>query len=301
METLLGAAPTDEDTARSPQILEAIRNTELNAQLYVYEMHQERRSNGTHLSYYVDYNGFTVKPEQVNSAYLYTLLPYKDTQRYGDYWAILRKRPGAAALTIPEYMPNKQYRYKEVLRDFERAGLTLSPSRQWTEVPLSQFKVEFLYPYFPYVMGNKVDIKKMNKDLNLHRIPYKSEQVMEEKTRVDRYGNTRSSGKDVNPTATMAMLLSLQVLPNDHKTTLDEFAQAGRSHGIPEGHAVKDPICNRPQGSHCSATPTFGLNQDHQAHHRAAPSLRPSGQQRPSRNHRGPEQGSPIRWPVTSR
>jgi hypothetical protein len=82
-------------------------------------MHQERRSNGTHQSYYVDYNGFTVKPDQVNSAYLYTLLPYKDTQKYGDYWAILIKRPGAAALTVPEYMPNKQHRYKEVLRDFE--------------------------------------------------------------------------------------------------------------------------------------------------------------------------------------
>jgi hypothetical protein len=84
LETLLEAIPTEEDIACSSQILEAIRNTELNAQLYVYGMHQERRSNGTYLSYYVDYNGFTVKPEQVNSAYLYTLLPYKDTQKYGD-------------------------------------------------------------------------------------------------------------------------------------------------------------------------------------------------------------------------
>ncbi len=35
-------------------------------------------------------------------------------------------------------MPNKQHRYKEVLRDFECAGLTLSPSRYWTEVPVGQ-------------------------------------------------------------------------------------------------------------------------------------------------------------------
>ncbi len=134
LETLLGAVPMEEDTTRSSQILEVIRSTETNAQLYVYEMHQERRSNGTHQSYFVDYNGFTVGPEQVNSAYLYTLLPYKDTQKYGDYWAILRNRSGAAAVTIPEYMPNKQHRYKEVLRDLER---TLSPSRYWTEVSLS--------------------------------------------------------------------------------------------------------------------------------------------------------------------
>jgi hypothetical protein len=127
LETLLGAAPTEEDNiTRSPQILEVIRSTDLNAQSYVYEMHQEKRGNGTHQSYFVDHNGFTVNPDQVNSAYLYSLLPYKDTQKYGDYWAILRKRPGAAALTVPEYMPNKQHRYKEVLRDFERAGLTLS-------------------------------------------------------------------------------------------------------------------------------------------------------------------------------
>ncbi len=163
LETLLGAVPTEEDLTHSSQILEVIRSTETNAQLYVYEMQQERRSNGTHQSYFVDYNGFTVKPEQVNSAYLYTLQPYKDTQKYGDYWAILRKRPGAAAITVPEYMPNKQHRYKEVLRDFERAGLTLSPSRYWTEVPLSQFKVEFTYPYFPYFMGNKINVKNMNK------------------------------------------------------------------------------------------------------------------------------------------
>jgi hypothetical protein len=82
----------EEDITRSPQILEVIRSTESNAQLYVYEMHQERRSNGTHQSYYVDYNGFTVNPEQVNSAYLYSLLPYKDTQKYGDYTAQTTRR-----------------------------------------------------------------------------------------------------------------------------------------------------------------------------------------------------------------
>jgi hypothetical protein len=79
-------------------------------------------------------------------------------------------------------MPNKQHRYKEVLRDFERAGLTLAPSRYWLEVPLSQFKVEFTHPYFSYFMGNKVNVKRINKDLNLNQIPYKSEQVLEEKS-----------------------------------------------------------------------------------------------------------------------
>jgi hypothetical protein len=61
LETLLGAVPAEEDTTRSSQIMEVIRSTKANAQLYVYEMHQERRSNGTpHQSYFVYYNGFTV-------------------------------------------------------------------------------------------------------------------------------------------------------------------------------------------------------------------------------------------------
>ncbi len=97
-------------------------------------------------------------------------------------------------------------------------------------MPLSQFKVEFTNPYFPYFMGNKVNVKQMNKDLNLNQIPYKSEQVLEEKTRVDKYGNTRSTGKDVNPTAMMAMLLSLQILPNDHKATLDAYLRKLEGH-----------------------------------------------------------------------
>jgi hypothetical protein len=80
LETLLGAVPTEEDITRSSQILEVIRSTEANAQLYVYEMPQERRSNGTHQSYFVDYNGFTVNPEQVNSAYLYSFTA--TVQRY---------------------------------------------------------------------------------------------------------------------------------------------------------------------------------------------------------------------------
>jgi hypothetical protein len=120
----------------------------------------KRGRDGTHQYYYVDYNGFKVNAEHVNSAFLYTLLPQREIQKYGDYWAILRRRPGTTALTIPEYMPNKQHRYKEVLRDFKRAGLTLAPSRYWMEVPLNQFKVEFTYPYFSYFKGNKVNVRR---------------------------------------------------------------------------------------------------------------------------------------------
>ncbi len=97
-------------------------------------------------------------------------------------------------------------------------------------MPLSQFKVEFTYPYFPYLMGNKVNVKKMNKDLNLNQIPYKSEQVLEEKSYTGKYGNRRSNGKEVNPVETMARLLALQILPNDHKSTLDAYLRKLEGH-----------------------------------------------------------------------
>ncbi len=90
--------------------------------------------------------------------------------------------------------------------------------------------MEFTYPYFPYFMGNKVNVKKINKDLNLNQIPYKSEQVLEDKARIDRYGNTRSMGREVNPKETMARLLALQILPNDHKATLDAYLRKLNGH-----------------------------------------------------------------------
>jgi hypothetical protein len=98
------------------------------------------------------------------------------------------------------------------------------------EVPLNQFKVEFTYPYFSYFMGSKVNEKKINRDLNLNQIPYKSEQVLEEKSYVDKNGNKRTKGTEVNPRETMATLLRLQILPNDHKATLDAYLRKLKGH-----------------------------------------------------------------------
>jgi hypothetical protein len=79
-------------------------------------------------------------------------------------------------------------------------------------------------------MGNKFNVKKINRDLNLNQILYKSEQVLEEKFRTDKNGNRRSVGREVNPKETMAMLLSLQILPNDHKATLDAYLRKLEGH-----------------------------------------------------------------------
>jgi hypothetical protein len=211
-------------------------------------MHQEKRRDNTHISYYVDCNGFKLKPEDVNFAFCYTLLPYKDIQEYGDYWAILRRRPGAAALAHNTRVHAEQtaslQRSSSRLRTCRTDTCSFHPSRYWLESPLNQFKVEYVYPYFSYFMGNKVNVKRINKDLNLNQIPYKTEQVLDEKfsSKLDKQGNKRSNGKEVNPKDTMATLLRLQIPPNDHKATLDAYL-----HKL-EGHTedLKDVLARIP-------------------------------------------------------
>ncbi len=141
--------------------------------------HSTNAHDNTHVTTYVDYKGVKLKPENVNMAHCYQLLPNKDRERYDDYWAILRRRPGVNLNTPPEYMPNKVYKFVEVSRNFQRAGLPLSYSRFWTEAPLNAHKVTSIYPYHPYILGNRANITRMNRELNLHNnIPYKSELVL---------------------------------------------------------------------------------------------------------------------------
>ena len=108
------------------------------------------------------------------------------------------------------------YNCVEVVNSFRRSGLPLSYSRFWMETPLNPFKITALYPYFPYFKGNRLDIVRMNRDLNLNNIPYRSEIVM---------GPTQpgSSKMEILVAPTVARLLQLQVIPDDSKRTLDNY------------------------------------------------------------------------------
>ena len=82
----MGAAPTEDDIARSNLIIESIRSTDINAQHFVYEMYQHTNSDdNTRVIKYVDYKGVILRPEEVNMAHCYQLLPNKDRDKYGDY------------------------------------------------------------------------------------------------------------------------------------------------------------------------------------------------------------------------
>jgi hypothetical protein len=218
----LGAIPTEEDTVRAARILEAIRNATGNAELFTYEMfdsHKPRDEGYT--SIYLDYKGALVPSASVNMAHCYRLLPIKDQQKYGNYWPILRFRPGSRNPAVPEYMPNATYSFEVVSKDFQLAGLPIAHCRYWTEAPLNLFKVAHLYPFCGYLPGNKVSPTKFNKTLRLHRIPYKTELIYFESA-PDAQGGTRMTAQ-VNIKASMANLLRLRVILNDTKATLDSY------------------------------------------------------------------------------
>jgi hypothetical protein len=218
LETLLGATPTEDDVERSPLIIEAIRHSAQNADAFTYEMFDKHYPRDqSHTAYCVNSKGETLRMDDVNVSGSHRLLPMKDQQKYGNYWAILRRRPGATALTTPEYMPNAVYSFHDVNSDFRRAVMTLLHSRMWTEAPLNNFKISHLYPYADYMGGNKIYINKINQSLNLGKIPYKSELVY------DAFPAERSKtggSQLVKPRETMERLIELGVLPNDNKAIL---------------------------------------------------------------------------------
>ncbi len=128
------------------------------------------RSEG-YVSQYLYYKGAPVPSEDVNMTYCYRLLPIKDQQKYGNYWAILRLRPGSKYPAVPKYMPNATYSFEDVSKDFQLSGLPLAHCRYWTEVPLNLYKSAHLYPFFGYLPGNKISLTKFNMSLRLHKIP----------------------------------------------------------------------------------------------------------------------------------
>jgi hypothetical protein len=222
LTALLGETPTEEDTDRAARIVEAIRNATVNAELFTYEMFDAHKPKDEgYTSIYLNYKGTPVPSDEVIMTHCYRLLPIKDRQKYGNYWPILRLRPGSRYPAVPEYMPNTTYSFEEVSKDFQLAGLPLAHCRYWTEAPLNIYKVAHLYPFYGYLPGNKVSLTKFNRTLRLHRIPYKTELVYYESA-TDAQGSTRMTAR-VNIEASMANLLRLRVISNDTKTTLDAY------------------------------------------------------------------------------
>jgi hypothetical protein len=222
LTALLGATPTEEDTSRAARIVESIRNVSYIAESFTYEMFDAHKPRDEgYESIYLNYKGAPVPSGDVNMTHCYRLLPIKDQQKYANYWAILRLRPGSRYPAVPEYMPNATYSFEDVSKDFQLSGLPLAYCRYWTEAPLNIFKVAHLYPFYGYLPGNEISLTKFNKTLRLHRIPYKTELIYHESA-PDAQGGNRATAQ-VNIEASMANLLRLRVIPNDTKATLDAY------------------------------------------------------------------------------
>jgi hypothetical protein len=210
--------------------------------------------------------GETLRMDDVNVSGSYRLLPMRDQQKYGNYWAILRRRPGSSAITTLEYMPNNVYSFYDVNNDFRRAGMTLLHSRMWTEAPLNNFKLSHIYPFADYMGGNKLYINKINQSLNLGRIPYKSELVY------DAFPAERSKtgrSQPVKPRETMERLIELGVLPNDNKATLDDYLDKLKGHIEKLAHyqARQDSFCHRANAERRSTPQTRQLGDYHHPPH----------------------------------
>ena len=107
LTALLGETPTEEDTDRAARIVEAIRNATGNAELFTYEMFDGHKPRDeVYTSIYLNYKGAPVPSEEVIMTHCCRLLPIKDQQKYGNYWPILRLRPGSRYPAVPEYMPH---------------------------------------------------------------------------------------------------------------------------------------------------------------------------------------------------
>jgi hypothetical protein len=91
LEALLGGTPTENDIERSPLIVEAIRHSAQNADAFTYEMFDKfHPRDNTHTAYYVNLKGETLRIDDVDVSGSYRLIPMRDQQKYGNYWAILR-------------------------------------------------------------------------------------------------------------------------------------------------------------------------------------------------------------------
>ncbi len=244
-----------------------------------------------YVSIHLDYKGVQVSTEDVNMAHCYRLLPIRDQQKYGNYWAVLRLRPGNRIPVVPEYMPNVTYKFEEVAKDFQRSGYPLSYCRYWTEAPLNLYKVVQLYPFFGYIPGNKISLTKYNKTLNLHNVPYKTELVYHELP-PDLQGQRRQTAQ-VNVQASMANLLRLRVIPDDNKTTLDAYLlKVQESIERIRRYQLRIPFATG-QMIICSTAPPLRTREDYSPHCRASPDLWKGRQQPYSTSSRDRQQ---QRW-----
>ena len=105
---------------------------------------------------------------------LYKMLPLRMITIVGDYYTILRQRPGKQS-DVFEYMPNATYAYRHVKRDLAQLNVEVFPSRMWHENPTQAIHDEQLHPYAAWFPCNSFQFEDAETALGILHIPYGNE------------------------------------------------------------------------------------------------------------------------------
>ncbi len=146
---------------------------------------------------------------------LYKMLPLRMVPIVGNYYSILRQRPGKQSDAF-EYMPNAKYAYRHVKRDLAHLNVEVLPSRMWYENPTQTIPDEQLHPHVEWFPCNAFQFGQAEISLGIFNIPYGKEIAW-------RQSASTAMGKPrliVDNLATVQRLCDYDLLANDSKANL---------------------------------------------------------------------------------
>ena len=200
--------------------------------------------------YYLDVDGRTPRARDPtrDPSKLYKMLPLRMIPIVGDYYRILRQRPGKQSDTF-EYMPNASYAYRHVKRDLAQLKVEVFPSRMWHENPTSAIVDEQLHPYIAWFPCNSFQFEEAETALGIYHIPFGNEVVW-------RASNPTASGKPrliVDNLGTVQRLVDLGLITSASKTNLLSYkALLDQQIELAEAEKEKNPfaLAIKPFGTH---------------------------------------------------
>ena len=164
---------------------------------------------------FLDADGNKPRSRNPDPKNLYKMLPLRMIPIVGNYYSILRQRPGKQSDAF-EYMPNAKYAYRHVKRDLAHLNVEVFPSRLWHESPTQHIPDEQLHPYVAWFPCKSFQFELVETNLGISHIPYGNEIVW-------RQGNPTATGKPrliVDNLGTVQRLCDYGLLVNDSKDNL---------------------------------------------------------------------------------
>ena len=175
-------------------------------------------------SVWVDIFGEVIEEARMDQITIrYYLPPEKDQTVLGNYWWIVRIRPGCGSNKKYEYMINKDYSYKRVAFDFaQMKTLTLYANRWYYEGPFAQTHNSCLYPYYQYCPGLDIDFRRCNINLQINRLQY-MEETKEPPKNIQCLQALRREDKKREPHEAVQLLVDTGAIPSSTRQSLEDY------------------------------------------------------------------------------